>query len=247
MVFDQLFAPILDPLLALPPVLGILIISAFIAVITTLAYKFVTDQKVMKALKEDMKKFRKKMKGLKDDPKKMMETQKQAMEKQMQYMMHSLKPTFITILPLLLIFGWLNANLAYEPIQPDVPFNVTAQIEAQGEVQLDIVQEGLQVLSENPVDIDNNKAQWQLQGEAGEYQLEFIHDGNSTKRNVIITTQQQYADPIQRGEEPFNNLIVEHKKTTIFTLFGWDVGWLITYIIFVMIFSTLLRKGLGVH
>ena len=66
------------------------------------------------------------MKQHKDNPQKLLEIQKNAMEKNLEYMKHSFKPMIFTMIPILLIFGWLNAHLAYEPIRPEELFGVTA-------------------------------------------------------------------------------------------------------------------------
>ena len=44
----------------------------------------------------------------------------------MKYMMHSLKPTLFTFLPIILIIGWMNAHYAFSPIQPGESFSVYA-------------------------------------------------------------------------------------------------------------------------
>ncbi|MBI4447344.1 DUF106 domain-containing protein [Candidatus Woesearchaeota archaeon] len=99
---------------------GLIIISFILTLIVTLAYKFFTDQKLMKELKEEMKALQKEVKELKDHPEKMMEAQKKAMEKNMKYLMHSMKPTLITFIPIILIFGWLRQY--YTAIgNPDLP------------------------------------------------------------------------------------------------------------------------------
>ena len=47
----------------------------------------------------------------------MMELNKITMEKNMKYMMHSFKPTLYTLIPILIIFGWIRK--AYEGVQLD--------------------------------------------------------------------------------------------------------------------------------
>ncbi|MFC1801814.1 EMC3/TMCO1 family protein, partial [Nanoarchaeota archaeon] len=110
--------PVLDPLLNLGPFWAILIISLVISLLITLIYKLVTNQKKMKELKTEMKESQKKMKELKDQPEKVMAMQKAAMKKNLEYMKHSFKPTLITFIPIILIFGWLQGSLAFEPIMP---------------------------------------------------------------------------------------------------------------------------------
>ncbi len=92
----------------LPDPFGLLVISFILTFIITLAYKFLTDQKLMKSLKEELKELQKKMKEFKDQPSKLMEIQKEAMQKNFKYMIHSMKPTIITFLPIIIIFSWLR-------------------------------------------------------------------------------------------------------------------------------------------
>lgn len=105
-LLDPLLGPIMD---GVPSPYNLLLMSFLITGIITLAYKFFTDQKLMKELKDELKALQNEMKELKEHPEKVMELQKKAFEKNMKYMMQSLKPTLITMLPILLIFGWLRS------------------------------------------------------------------------------------------------------------------------------------------
>ena len=87
---------------------GLLTISFLITLITTLVYKYFTDQEALKKLKEDNKGLQEEMKKHKDNPSKMMELQKEAFSKGFEPMKHQLKPMLITAIPLLLIFTWLR-------------------------------------------------------------------------------------------------------------------------------------------
>ena len=116
---------IMETILSLHPLLLILGFSFLITIISVFAYKFFTNQVEMKQLKEDLKKHQKEMKDHRDNQKKMLEIQKKAMEKNLKYMQHSFKPMIFTFLPIILLFGWLNANLAYDPLLPGQAFNLT--------------------------------------------------------------------------------------------------------------------------
>lgn len=104
--FDYVFGP----LLSLGPVWTIVGISLLLSIIVTLATKFLTNQETMKLLKGEITELQKKMKEQSQDPAKMMGFQKEAMQKNLQYMKHSFRATLYTILPLLLIFGWLQSH-----------------------------------------------------------------------------------------------------------------------------------------
>ena len=57
-----LLDPILNPLLGLSPLFALIIVSFCVATVMTFIYKWMTDQELMKVLKDDMKKFQKEMK-----------------------------------------------------------------------------------------------------------------------------------------------------------------------------------------
>ena len=53
-------------------------------------------------MKDKLKGYQKQMKEIRNNPKEMMAVQKKTMELNMKYMKHSLKPTLITFLPIIL-------------------------------------------------------------------------------------------------------------------------------------------------
>lgn len=96
-------------ILGLKPLPFIILLSAILSFFVTLAYKFLTDQVLMKELKADLKKYQQQMKEAKGDLQRLSELQKKAMEVNMRYMRQTLKPMLITILPFLAIFAWLRS------------------------------------------------------------------------------------------------------------------------------------------
>jgi len=102
--------PIFNPFMNLiPSPYNLIIFSLALSVALTLSYKYITNQKLMKELKDEMKIYQKEMKEHKNNPEKMLDLQKKVMEKNMKYMMQSFKPTLITMIPVLIIFAWLRA------------------------------------------------------------------------------------------------------------------------------------------
>lgn len=90
-----------------------LIIFAFIitAVITVITY-FMTDQKRMKEIKERQKSLKAELKIHKNNPEKMMELNNKMMEDIPEQLRLSMKPMLITIIPLLIFFGWMRSTYA---------------------------------------------------------------------------------------------------------------------------------------
>lgn len=110
MVFDSFFNSILGGFIKWSPLISLLVISFFLMLITTLIYKFFTDQTAMKNLKEEMKEIQEQMKKSKDDPGKMMELQKKSFSKMMESFRHQIKPMLITFVPFVILFPWLRGS-----------------------------------------------------------------------------------------------------------------------------------------
>ena len=247
-MFESIINPIFAPLLKLNPLYTVIIISLVMTFLVTIAYKYLTNQELMKSLKEELKDHQKKIKEHKHDPKKAMHLQKKAMESNMKYMMHSFKPMLFTIIPIIIIFSWLNSHLAYEPIMPDEKFTTTALFadNVNGNVEL-VAPEEINILDE-PIKKINGAVTWELQGNAGEYLLEYKFDDKSFSKDVLITNKREYSQVIEKTKDKeLKTITIDNKKLKILNLFGWKLGWLGTYIIISIVFSIILRKALKIY
>jgi uncharacterized membrane protein (DUF106 family) len=246
-ILDTLF----NPLLKIDPLLGVLIISVVISLLITVAYKFLTDQKKMKRLKDDIQEGQKNMKKFKDNPKKLMEIQKKAMESNMEYMTHSFRPTLFTLIPIFILFGWLNAHMTYHQLQPNVPFTVQANFDKPtSSVAELVVPSGLTIIGESATTIKDNSAKWTLKGDAGLYYYDIKYNGQSYNQSVLLTNEREYIPPQKDFKKSELKSIIngnERIHPLPFSIFGWEPGWLGAYVIFSLIISTLLRKLLKVY
>lgn len=262
-MFEAIVDPILSPLLRLNPLLGIAIISFILTLLITLIHKFVTNQEVMKGLKKDMKDHQDEMKKHKNDPKKVMEIQKQVMAKNMEFMKHSFKPMIFTFLPIIIIFGWLNANMAYYPIMPDQEFDVMLTFDMEGlgrnislvsvipENQLEMINGATQTVEQNKTKKFLGEkwigiANWKLKGPEGIYTLvySFDDDARAYEKDLIITEERKYVIPEKRINDESSLELIKIMNEPIKPLFG--LGWIWAYIIFSIIFSMTIRKVLKV-
>ena len=262
-MFEAIVDPILSPLLKLNPLLGIAIISFILTLLITLIHKFVTNQEVMKGLKKDMKDHQDEMRKHRDNPKKVMEIQKKVMEKNMEFMKHSFKPMLFTFIPIIIIFGWLNANMAYYPIMPDQEFDVRLTFDMEGLGRnislLSIIPEDqLKIINGTTKTVEQEKikkflgtkwigvANWKLKGPEGTYTLVYSFDDDSIayEKELIITSERKYALPEKRINDESSLKSIKIMNEPIKPLFG--LGWIWAYIIFSIIFSMIIRKALNV-
>jgi len=256
MVVENIFDPVLNFLLPLSPFLVIFLISLLVSVITTIVYKYVTDQDKLRALKADIKRYQKKIKELKDEPKKAMKVQKDIMRLNGQYMRASFKSTLYTFLPIILFFGWLSAHYAFAPLLPVESFSIAATFQegVSGEVSLE-VPEGLILESNITQEIQSSTVMWTLSGDAGQYtDVRVIHEESGEEQyiSLLITTEQLFEEPLNKitDSEVFSSIVIGNDKLYVFrTVFffkdlPWikDWGWFGSYFLFSIVFSTALRR-----
>ncbi len=239
--------PVLSPLLSLPPLWGIIVISFILSLVISLIYKAVTDQDLMKRLKSEMKEFQKEMKELRNHPEKMMAVQKKAMETNMKYMTQSFKPTLFTFIPIILIFGWLSANLAFYPIMPNEDFSTTLEFKngLGSEIEL-FVPEDIELASDAKQKVNSETMSWRMKGPAGNYKLEYDVNGKLYEQDLIISTEMGEYAKVENvvNDDLIKTITINNKPIRPLNIFGWKLGWLGTYIISSLIFSIVIRKVL---
>lgn len=86
---------------------SLIVISFLVTLISTLLQKWLTNQEHLKNLKKRQKEIQKELKGCKDG-KIMKELNAEMMKLTGLMFKSSLKPTFVTIIPFLLLFAWLR-------------------------------------------------------------------------------------------------------------------------------------------
>ena len=263
--FDTFMDPVLNPLLALGPFWAVFVLSLLISLIIVLVYKYATNQEEMKSLKLQQKEFQKKTKALKGQPEEMIKVQKEAMQTNMKYMKHSFKATLITMLPMLVIFGWMNTHLAFEPIYPGETYSISALLhqDLAGEKVELIVPERTE-FSTNPNTGKRSEAeqeikslnQWYLESPAGEHLITVKVNDVEQLKKVLVTADFRYEEPLKSFKDsPIQRIQIDYKKLKPLqqvkeggvSIFGWEPGWLGVYIFFSIIFSIGLRKLLKVH
>jgi len=248
---DAVLNPVLNPLINFNPFWGIIVISFVISLLITLVYKLVTDQNEMKHLKGEQKEFQQKMKEARSNPEQMKVIQKDAMKVNMNYMKHSFKPTLYTMIPIILIFSWMAAHLAFEPIYPGEQFSITASFEegVSGAAEL-VGDSGVELINDAKQEI-TGAVTWNLRSSSGEHFLTVKTDNAEQTKKVLITEDLQYEEPISNYEHSdISQIQVNYKELKPigdFSIFGWQPGWLGLYIIFSIIFSMALRKILKIY
>ncbi|MEK6967991.1 MAG: EMC3/TMCO1 family protein [Nanoarchaeota archaeon] len=249
------------------PLLTFVLLSFLVSLGITIVAKYATNQRIMKQLREDIKKFQEQMKSTKDT-KKQLELQKKAMDVNMKYMMQSMRPTLFTIIPILMVFGWVAANLSVQQIMPGEQFVVHVALE-KGEASSVIPEfsDGVELISAS---FAGQVANYTLKASEGKHTLSFSFEDTLVQKSLLVTKKWDFEKPkiiksnfldgIFSGEivssskipsdSPFKSVIVSHKPVQpfgSFSIFGYMPGWVMTYILFSLVFSIAIRKILDVH
>lgn len=270
-IFDPILDFLLTPLINLGYLPALVILSLVFTVALIFFHKKVTDQELMKRLKEETDELRNEMKTLKDNPERMIEVRGRMMETNMKAFKQNLKPSLYTALPFIIIIGWMSAHFAYLPLMPGDEFTATVTAN-EGVSELRIVQlEGIELLTNVTQKVVDRTATWGLKaGKEGIYTLRFaVGEEVVASKNVVITTEKKDGSPLKRGKgfidyiysssgeylareelESVSMISVSNKPVKPFgelSIFGWEPGWLGTYIILSIIFNLVLRKLLKVY
>jgi uncharacterized membrane protein (DUF106 family) len=245
---------VLSPLLTLHPFLAIALVALVLSILITVIYKYTTNQKELKQLKEETTQLQKDMKAAKNDLPRMTELNQKLLEITGKQMKHTLRSYIFTFLPVILIFGWLQGHMAYTQILPGQEFTTTAVFDAgtaPGNITLSAP--GLDLLSPAMQQANGQQASWKLKGELGEYTLEYTYGKEIYLRDVIISEKWEYANAAPNKGIPKESNI---KSITVdlkpihpfgFSIFGWQPGWFATYFILTMLLTFPLRKALKVY
>ena len=267
-ILDPALNAIFSPLLKIPSVLGLMVVSLLITFIITIIYKYTTDQVLLKSVKEKQKKLQDEMKKNRDNPKKLMKLQREAMSSSMEMMRESFKSMLYTFIPILILFGWIATHFAFAPMHTGQEFNVTvyAKKDATGLVTINSP-EGLKLISNKEVNFSEAKASFTIKAEKeGIYNLTINHNNEIYDKKVVVgpldsnikdkKMRKTWIDFIYGSNEGYivsgDVYQIEVKYDKIqpfgdFSFFGWHPKWLGTYIIFSLIFSVILRKIMNVY
>lgn len=241
--------------LNLPHFFIITILAILITLLTTIIYKYTTDQKRLKEIKTKLKELRAEQKKHKTNQKKLMNLQKEMMELNMEMMKQSFKSMLYTFLPLILLFSWMAANIAYEPIQPGQEFTITAQISNSyiqdlKEINITILPNAEITLNEKhtPSKENRREIQWIAKvNEEGTYTATIESPTFKESHTILITNTNKYTNPIKdiKGSQLLK-ITTGNKPVRPLETIGLKLNWLWTYIIISIIASILLRKLLKV-
>jgi len=249
-----LLDPILNPLLALDPLVLLIGCAFCITLVISLIIKFTVDQSRVKYLRGETKKLQKELrdKKLQEDKAKFEQKSKQLNMLMAEMMKSNFKPMLYYMLPVLLIFAWLSAHLVYMPIAPGEFFTVNVHTAPSFTGAVTFNHDELYIENGNNKTPEDGLLSWRVRGEKeGRYILPFSTENQLAEKAVKITERQEYENPIKNFEEgPIEKIeVIQPRLRPLgdISIFGWKPGWLGVYIFLSVVLGLVIRKLLGVH
>lgn len=106
-------------------IIAIILISIAVGASGQIAYLFIVDHEMVRNSKARIKELQQKMKGMKPDHPEFKPTYSQLMSENSKIMKQSMKPTFITFVPFLVVFLLMSSYFSYVPIVVGSPISAT--------------------------------------------------------------------------------------------------------------------------
>lgn len=257
-VFDAALAP----LLRLPPLAGLLIISLITAVAAVLVMRRVSDQQRLRATRRRMQAALFEIRLHADDPVAVLRSLRDVLIQNAIYLRLNLVSLLWLIVPLSLMVAQLQAFYGYSGLKRGEPALITLESDAGAAITLEAPRE-IRIETEPVRLIGSATTVWRIVPvEAGSFVVTTRH-GNSTISKTIfvgdaparrspirmqgdLERQLLYpSEPLIPAESGITSIAVDYPEGLV-DLFGWPVHWLIVYGLFSLLAALLVSRRLGV-
>ncbi len=268
-IFDPALNFILGPILKIPTIFGLFLISLLITLIITVIYKYTTDQELLKNVRDKQKKLQEEMRKNRDNPKKVMKLQKEAFSHSGDMMRESFKSMLYTFIPIIILFGWIATHFAFYPLQVGQETNVTLFLKkgTSGDMTITVPEE-IKLISEKTVKVNGeSEVNFIISPQKeGDFKISVVYNNQFVDKKIVVGSgdsnikqtkmKMTWIDYIYGSSEGYvesdsiYQLKVDYnviRPFGNFSFLGWHPGWLGTYIIFSLILSILIRKLMNVY
>ena len=257
-VFDAAFVP----LLRLPPLAGLLVVSTITALIAVLVTRRVSDQPRLRATRRRMQAALFEIRLHADDPVVVLRSFGDVLRQNALYLRLNLLPLLWLIVPLSLMVAQLQAFYGYSGLTRGQPALLTLESENNAPVTLEAPRE-IRVETEAVRLLGTTTTVWRIvpaetgafvvttrSGQSAVSKTILVGDGPARRSPVRVraNVERQLLYPSETlipAESAITSIAVDYPEASI-DLFGWPVHWLIVYGLFSLLAALLVSRGLGV-
>ncbi len=236
----------------------IFLASLVLSLLVVFVYKFTTNQDEMKKIKDEMKRLQVEIKNNKGDQKKVLELNSELLKLNSEYMHKSLKTSFYTFIPAMLILWFLYSFVVAMPVYPSADFSITVTfnktfnntpvsslISNTNFSDAVVFPENFKLLA---VKVKKNSVDYLFSAPSveGEYNFSFNFLGDSFSKKVVVSKSRVKV----KYSENYNGVVKNIKVNDIlFKLPFWPyyLSWLWVYILLSVPLNSFFRKLFNIH
>lgn len=266
-----LFDLLVLPFRAMPPIIGLTVISLLVGVAILLAFARVSDQDALEEVKRRISAGVYEIRLYKDDLRTIFSAQFATLRHTMTYFRLSLVPMLWIMTPIVVLVIQLQFQYGYAGLDPGESTVLTVGLTEEGAARVD-ESDGADLALETPEGVraetpvvwipSKREAAWRVAGDApGLHELTVrIGDEAYTKSLRVAGTTElrspvrpsgllgQIIYPAERplpGGSPVAEIRVDYADADV-DLLGWDTHWIIVFFILSTVFAFALAKPMGV-
>lgn len=264
------FDVVLGPLMGLPPLLSLLIVSLVTAVAMLLVVARTSDQKGLTDARRGIHAALFEIRLFADDPVNVLRALGEVLVRNGRYLRLSLVPLLWMAVPLVLVVAQLQGFYGYEGLTPGVPAIITAELR-HGAPATDASAEPLVMAAPGEIRIDtaavrllgSNEVLWRIvPTTAGAYTLTVRDGARAVTKSLHVSAARARRSPrrMQAGLAdqllyPSEPLLPDDGQIAAITVrypepgldvFGWRIHWMIVYGLLSMGCALVLARRFGV-
>ena len=261
------FDVLLFPFRALPPVVGLAVVSLVAAVLMLVVFKKTSNQPRLEAVKRQIHACLFELRLFSDDVPAILRAQAEILKHNLRYLGLSAVPMLVMLVPLVFMIAQLQFHYGYRGFRPADEFLLKVQLkEGHADVRPQAAVEapsGLAVVTP-PVWIPSERElAWRLRAEQwGDYHLKLRLDGREYDKTAQVSRLVLRRSPVRLeptlvnevlypaedplpGDGAVSAITVAYPESDVSVL-GWPVNWLVLFFVLSVAFAFALRKPLGV-
>jgi len=250
------------------PFWGFTAVCFVMGTIVVIIFKYVSNQKKIKAVKKQIKLHFMEIRIYKDDFREILRAQKEILKNNFKYIAYNFQGAVPVVLLFLVTLSQINLRYGYTPIMPGETFDVKVTYAKDADRRPDpqiVLPEGVQAITPALRLEGENEVSWQLQAsEAGRYQIGFKLCNQEYTKDVVIGTistpfcsellrEGLWATVVNAAEPPLpekallESIEIGYKpKHFKCIFFGWNMHWMLVLPIIAIAFGLVVRKILKV-
>ncbi len=257
-IFDLLFYPFRS----LPSVVALGAMSVATGVVMLLTFRYLSNQKGIKAVKNRITAHLLEIGLFKDDPLLMMGAQWRMLCATLAYMKHAFIPFVVMLIPFILLMLQLNFYFGYRPLRPGesaiVSLKWNNQIPWNERAVRILVPEGLAIETPALRIAGGTEVDWRLRAKhEGKFEIIFQIAAQALRKEVLVADHLTRVSPERKranlleavfagGEAPLpENVSIEaievRYRPMSFSVFGWHVHWVVLFFVFSLVAAYTLR------